>query len=111
MHRRFAPLPAVLAKVSLGDNPETWRQVTDASPRLQVSLLEGDERVGDIDLDFDTWLCHLQPSNSDVGSMTKDSHSHLTDLNTAFSFPPDLKAACHNVASHCKDSYVAPYCK
>ena len=96
---------------TLGDNPETWRQVTDSPPRLQVSILESDERVGDIDVDFDTWLCHLQPSNSDVGSMTKASHAHLTHLNTAFPFPPDLKAACHNVASHCNDSYVAPYCK
>jgi len=96
-----------------GREPKTWRQEADDPPRLQVSLLNADERIGEIDVDFHSWSheCHNVPANSDVASVAGMTHSHLTMLNSAFAFPPDLKASCHNTVSHCSDAYVAPYCK
>ena len=94
-----------------GDGPETWRQEADAPPRLQVSILKGDERTGEMDVDFDEWLCHLRPANSDIGSMKTQGHTHVALLNRAFVFPPDLKAACHNLTSHCAGEYARPYCR
>lgn len=86
----------------------TWRQVADDPPRLQLSMLKSDELVGEIDLDYDTWVCHMRPANSDAGSRTV--RSHVDKLNAQFQFGPPLVLACQNTSSHCKKSYSARYC-
>lgn len=90
---------------------KTWRQVADDPPRLQISQLNADLATGEIDIDFHEILCHLNPSNSDPGALKDDKHSHLQLINTSYVFPPDLIAACHNVDSHCDNSYKLPYCQ
>jgi hypothetical protein len=90
---------------------KTWRQIVDEPPRLQISHLVSDERTGEIDIDFHELRCHFNPSNSDAASLKDSRHSHLELLNKHYVFRPDLIAACHNVDSHCRDSYKPPYCR
>jgi hypothetical protein len=90
----------------------TWRQVADDPPRLQISVLRSDETIGEIDIDFDEFLCHFRPSNSDPGSMRlRTDHQHLGMLNKRYSSSPDLTAECHNWVSHCRRRYTIPYCQ
>ena len=83
-------------------------------PNLQISLLEKDERAGEIDLDFDTgcgpWpikKCHCRPANSDFGSHTGaagESHAKMFNTRIPF-FSNALSSAWSNSAAHCKDNY------
>jgi hypothetical protein len=88
---------------------ETWRQKANASPRLQICM-SSDARTGELDIDFDIFNCHLMPANSDIGSIGPQ-HKHLSMLNKAFAFPPDLALPCQDSKGHCLSHYSTPYCK
>jgi hypothetical protein len=65
--------------------------------------------VGEIDLDFDSGECHLQPANSDVRSF--DSDRHLDLLNETYSyFMAPLTLACQIRRFHCMDEYADARC-
>jgi hypothetical protein len=96
------------AGFTVDNNARTWRQLSDAAPRAQVSQLKSDESVGEIDMDYDSWVCHTRPSNSDSG--TRAGHTHIDMLNIQFPFGSPLTFSCRNSRSHCDKSYAAPYC-
>jgi hypothetical protein len=84
-------------------------------PKLQISYLESDPTIGEVDVDFHGGLgCHLTPSNSDVGSRDgRSAHEHLKDFNdpSAYGlFSKPLQLHCQDRRGHCEDSYRNPYC-
>lgn len=100
-------------EIKAGGDVVTFRQ-RGQRPKLQLSLLTNDERVGEIDLDFDAgcgpWPikdCHCKPSNSDVGShVASGEDNHLVMFNARVPlFSSPLSAAWKNTAAHCKASY------
>ena len=100
-------------EIRTGSEVVTFRQ-HGPRPNLQISLLEKDERVGEIDLDFDTgcgpWpikKCHCRPANSDFGSHAgAGGESHAKMFNTRIPFFSNaLSSAWSNSAAHCKDNY------
>jgi hypothetical protein len=96
-----------------GGDVVTFRQ-SGPRPNLQISLLKSDERVGEIDLDYDSgcgpWpikKCHCRPANSDFGSHTgADGENHASMFNARVPFfSSTLTSTWSNSAAHCKDSY------
>ena len=89
----------------------TFRQ-SGPRPNIQVSLLDADEKVGEIDLDFDSgcgpWpikKCHCRPANSDFGSQAgNENHKSMFNQRVAF-FSSQLASTWSSAAAHCKESY------
>jgi hypothetical protein len=91
----------------------TFRQA-GPRPTLQISLLSNDERVGEIDLDFDSGCgpppikrCHCRPANSDVGAHAAsgdDNHLPMFNARVPF-FTNALQSGWINTAAHCRESY------
>lgn len=90
----------------------TFREAAK-EPRLQISLIEKDPTVGEVDIDFDpknviTCGCHCKPSNSDAGSRkpAPDQHVHLTAFNADVPFfSTPLASTWSKPEAHCKDTY------
>jgi hypothetical protein len=114
--------PHVLAAVATGgDDDPTFQgfSVTTAAqthrtgpqPKLQVSYLEADNTIGEIDVDFDSGLCHLTPGNSDVRAQTGPDHRHLEDFNTTYGFfTSPLTLTCELTRFHCRGSHGDANC-
>ena len=81
------------------------------SPSLQISYLQADNTIGEIDVDFDTGPCHLKPANSDVRSVKDANHRHLQDFNARFNFfTQPLSAICELARFHCGDTHGDANC-
>jgi hypothetical protein len=88
----------------------TFRAATP-EPKLQISLLKNDPRIGEVDIDYDGVTifckCHCRPSNSDPGSHkpSPDTHVHLTAFNIAVAFFSNPFAPTWSSDAHCKETY------
>ena len=101
-----------------GGDVITFREATQ-EPKLQISLVNNDRQVGEVDIDYDriglnlttpnkVCGCHCTPSNSDVGSRKSSSKTdvHLTMFNSDVPyFAAPLTSNWSTPEFHCKSSY------